>query len=61
MSEFTAYYCNQYLTEELNGRIERRLRGTETLEPFLKRSVSTRLETMPLYDCRKKSNTISEI
>ena len=43
---------------ELNGRIERRLRGTETLEPFFEaRSVSTRLETMPLYDCRKKSNT----
>ena len=38
MSEFTAYYCNQYLTEELNGRIERRLRGTETLEPFFEAS-----------------------
>ena len=58
MSKFTAYYCNQYLTDELNTRVERRLRGTETLEPFFEaRSVSTRLETMPLYDCRKKSNT----
>jgi len=58
MSKFTAYYCNQYLTDELNTKIDFRRKGTETLEPYFEsRSVSTRLETMPIYDCRKKSNT----
>jgi hypothetical protein len=57
MSKFKAYYCNQYLTDELNNRLNVRTRGTESLEPFFEaRSVSTRLETMPMYDCRKKSN-----
>ena len=52
-----AYICQQYLTDELNDRIFNRYFPTQTLEPMFEfRAVNTREETMPIFDCRKKSN-----
>lgn len=56
MSAWKAYYCNQYLTQEINNNIYNRHRGSKPLEPNLNaRAVNTRV-TMPIQDCRKPSS-----
>ena len=55
-AQHDAYICQQYLTDELNNRIFNRYFPTQTLEPMFEfRAVNTREETMPIFDCRKKS------
>ena len=59
MSKFEAYYCHQERTTQLSDRMYKRNLATGGLAPhILARSVSTRLETMPMMDCRKVSPTL---
>ncbi len=56
-SQHDAYICQQYLTDELNDRVFDRYFPSTTFEPYFEfRAVGTREQTMPVFDCRKKSN-----
>ena len=59
MSKFEAYYCQQERTTQLSDRMYKRNLASGSLAPhILARSVSTRLETMPMMDCRKVAPTL---
>ena len=54
MSKFEAYYCQQERTTQLSDRMYKRNLAEGSLAPhMIARSVSTRLETLPMMDCRK--------
>ena len=54
MSKFEAYYCQQERTTQLSDRMyKRNLAGGSLAPHMIARSVSTRLETLPMMDCRK--------
>jgi len=56
-AQHDAYICQQGLTQDLNDRVFERYFPEKTLEPFFEvRSVPTREQTMPIYDCRKASS-----
>ena len=56
---FEAYYCHQERTTQLSDRMYKRNLASGSLAPhILARSVSTRLETLPMMDCRKTSPTL---
>ena len=55
-AQHDAYICQQWLTDELNDKIFNRNIPSSTLEPYFEfRAVGTREQTMPVFDCRKKS------
>ena len=59
MSKFKAYYCQQERTTQLSDRMYKRNLADGSLAPHIfARSVSTRLETMPMMDCRKVAPTL---
>ncbi len=54
MSKFEAYYCQQERTTQLSDRMYKRNLAEGSLAPhMIARYVSTRLETLPMMDCRK--------
>ena len=56
-AQHDAYICQQGLTQDLNDRLFSRYFPTKSLEPFFEfRAVPTREQTMPVFDCRKKSS-----
>ena len=56
---FEAYYCHQERTTQLSDRMYKRNISSGSLAPhILARSVSTRLETLPMMDCRKTAPTL---
>ena len=55
-AQHDAYICQQGLTQDLNDRMFSRYFPEKSLEPFFEfRAVPTREQTMPIFDCRKKS------
>lgn len=56
-AQHDAFICQQELTQDLNNRRFSRYFSSEPLEPFFEfRAVPTREQTMPVFDCRKKSS-----
>jgi hypothetical protein len=56
-AQHDAYICQQELTQDLNDRRFSRYFSSKPLEPHFEfRSVATREQTMPVFDCRKKSS-----
>jgi len=59
MSNYEAYYCHQERTTQLSDRMYKRNLADGSMAPhIIARSVSTRLETMPMMDCRKVVPTL---
>ena len=54
-----AYYCQQERTTQLSDRMYKRNLADGPIAPnIIARSVSTRLETLPMMDCRKVAPTL---